>query len=99
MPGRHSYDWFAEEDAILKSDHALPSEVLTAEPPLPSDMAQWISGKRQRRRDFVQRGAAREFHREYSCGEFFRYQGVTITGSALKGKLEISDLSICANKY
>jgi hypothetical protein len=74
---------------ILALGYELPSEYLTAYPPLTLEVAKWLSGKPIRRRGFVRNkeNSARKFYRERHCGLWsYGRAPVAITGHLLDGE-------------
>jgi hypothetical protein len=72
----------------MASDYELPSEYLTADPPLTPEVAGWLSGKVARRRAFVSRceSAVSSFDRVRYCDAWaYNLAAVTITGHSLDG--------------
>jgi hypothetical protein len=72
----------------MASDYELPSEYLTAHPPLTLEVADWLSGKVARRRAFVSHceSAASNFDRVLYCDAWaYNLAAVTITGHSLDG--------------
>jgi hypothetical protein len=85
MPGQRNHT----EVILPEIEYQLPSEYLIAEPPLSPAIAQWLAGKRQRRRTFLEgcRTSDHRFRRESYClpGSYKGYRPVTLRGHYLDG--------------
>jgi hypothetical protein len=87
--GPTSYGVVYEPPAGLSQKYILPSEYLTADPPLIPDVAHWLSGKREKRNAFVRRyqEVGCRFYREQRCkASLLGYEKKVITGDILAGE-------------
>jgi len=89
MPSNGLQSGVSDRFMLLALDYELPYEFLVAEPPLMPYITNWLSGKRDRRREFTRewKKATGRFHRLPSCESSHRSGAfVTVTSHSLTGK-------------